>query len=93
MMVWLPRLRDDVLKVAMPLLSGAVARTAPSALKVTVPVGEPEPGEIGVTFAMKVTVWPNTEVVGDALTVVVVPSLVTVSVVLPALEVKLVSPL
>jgi hypothetical protein len=61
--------------------------------KVTVPAGVPDPGAFAVTVAIKVTVWPKTEEEGAALTAVVVLSWPTVSVVVPELLVKLVSPL
>jgi hypothetical protein len=62
-------------------------------MKVTVPVGVPEPGALAVTVAVKVTDWPKTEGLGEALTAVLLPSLLTVSLVLPELVAKLLSPL
>ena len=37
----------------------------------------PEPGELAVTVAVKVTVWPRFAKLGEAVAVVVVPSLLT----------------
>src|SRR5437667_6080059 len=53
---------------------------APSRLNWTVPVRVPAPGATGVTVAVKVTDWPNTEGLAEALTVVVVLALLTVCV-------------
>ena len=53
----LPTGRDDVLKVAFPLLNVGVPRTVPPFLKVTVPVGVPP--NIGVTVAVNVTDLPE----------------------------------
>jgi hypothetical protein len=92
-MLWLPTLSSDVLKLALPLLRLAVPRTVEPSWKVTVPVRVPEPGALAVTIAVKVTVCPKTEEGGAALTTVVVLSWLTVSVVVPALEAKLLSPL
>jgi hypothetical protein len=47
-------------------------------VNVTVPVRVPAPGATGLTVAVNVTDWPNTELVADALTVVVVPAWLTV---------------
>ena len=43
-------------------------------MKMTVPVGVPLPGAVGLTVAVKVTDWPKTEGFADETTVVVVPS-------------------
>src|SRR5947209_1787208 len=92
-MVWLPTLSAEVLRLALPPLRVTVHRMVLPSWKVTLPVGVPEPGELAVTVAVKVTDWPNTEVAGDALTAVAVPSLLTVSLAVPELVVKLPSPL
>ena len=47
-------------------------------LNVTVPVGVPVPGEAGITTAVKITVYPKTDGLAEEVTVVVVPSCVTV---------------
>ncbi len=44
----------------------------PGTVKVTVPVGVPDPGEAAVTVAVKVTVWPTGAGFCDDDTVVVV---------------------
>jgi hypothetical protein len=41
-------------------------------LKVTVPVGVPDPGDTGLTVAVSVTDWPKTEGFTEEVTVVVV---------------------
>src|SRR5258706_75060 len=41
-------------------------------LNVTLPVGVPEPGVVALTVAMKLTLLPNTVVLSDDVTVVVV---------------------
>jgi hypothetical protein len=46
--------------------------------KVTVPVGVPAPGALAVTVAVNVTAWPNTEGLAEAVTIVLVPSALTV---------------
>ena len=52
-MEWLPTARPALLRLALPVeSSGAFPKTAPSALKVTVPVGMPP---LPATFAEKVT--------------------------------------
>ena len=92
-MVSVPTGSAVVLKLALPPLRVAVPRTVVPTLNVTVPVGVPKPDELGATVAVKVTDWPNTEDVGAAVTEVVVLPELTVSVVVPLLVVKLVSPL
>jgi hypothetical protein len=46
-------------------------------MNVTVPVGVPEPGEVTVTIAVKVTDWPKTDGFTEELTAVVVAALFT----------------
>jgi hypothetical protein len=77
--------------LADPPLSVPVPRIVVPSVKVTVPLGVPEP--LGVTVAVNVTDWPKTELVGEATTLVVVVPELTNSVVLPELVVKLLSPL
>jgi hypothetical protein len=43
-------------------------------MKVTVPLGIPEPGALVVTVALNVTDWPNTEALADDVTAAVVES-------------------
>ncbi|MEU6084281.1 hypothetical protein [Streptomyces sp. NPDC047108] len=57
--------------VAFPATTGAVSVGPPLMVKVTVPVGVPEPGATGATLAVKVTAWPDTDGFGDDETVVV----------------------
>jgi hypothetical protein len=47
----------------------------PPSRNVTVPVGVPVPGKTGLTVAVKVTNWPETEGLTDDVTAVVVPAL------------------
>jgi hypothetical protein len=89
----MPALKDEVLKVALPPLRETVARIAEPSRKVTLPVGVPEPGAFAVTAAVKVTDWPDTDVAGAALRAVVVLSWLTVSLALPELVPKALSPL
>ena len=58
-------------KLATPALSGAFPSTVVPSSKVTVPVGVSVELASGVTFAVRVTVWPAVEVLGDAARVVV----------------------
>ena len=68
----LPRLKAVVLKVAVPVeLRLAVPSVVLPSLKVTVPVGVPEPVELE-TVAVKVTDSPETAGLGEAVTAVVV---------------------
>ncbi len=63
-------------------------------MKMTVPVGVPLPGAVGLTVAVKVTDWPKTEGFAELTTAVVVPSCSTVWLsAVEGLPVKLVSPL
>jgi len=63
-------------------------------LKLTVPVGVPEPGEFTVTVAVKVTVAPNMDGFSPPVTatVVVVLALFTVWLAVPLLVLKFKSP-
>jgi hypothetical protein len=58
--VWFPTASEEVVKLALPPESVAVARVTAPSTKLTVPVGVPEPGATAVTVATKVTDWPNT---------------------------------
>jgi hypothetical protein len=55
-MLWLPTVRADVAKVAVPALRLAVPRVVAPSLNVTVP-----PALLGVTVAVKVTLCPKAE--------------------------------
>jgi hypothetical protein len=72
-------LSDDVVKVACPEpFSVAVPRLVAPSMKVTVPVRVPLPGATGLTVAVKVTDWPETDGLADELTDVDVSALFTV---------------
>jgi hypothetical protein len=58
----LPTVSDDVVKVATPAPSSEpVPSVLPKSLKVTAPVGMPDPGALACKVAVKVTVVPTTE--------------------------------
>lgn len=85
----------DVVNVAWPVPSSVpVPNVVPPSLKVTVPVGVPDPGELTVTNAVNVTGCPKQEGLGDEpVTVVVVLALFTFCVKLgEVLVLKLLSP-
>ena len=63
LMVWLPTAIAEIGSVAVPLLSDTVPSGVEPSLKVTVPVAVE-----GVTVAVNVTVWPNTEGLTDDVT-------------------------
>src|SRR5438876_3033471 len=71
-----PTLSEDVAQLARPLLRvrllQLVMAVLPS-LKVTFPVGVPEPGLLAVTVAVKVTDCPNTDGLAEEPADVVVP--------------------
>jgi hypothetical protein len=52
-------------------------------LKVTAPAGVPDPGDAAATVAVYVTCWPTTGVLVEALRVVVVDALATVTLAVP----------
>ena len=87
----MPTVSDVVLMLALLAASVPVPRIVVPSRKVTVPVAVP--AGVGVTVAVNVTDWPKVDVVGAATTLVLVAPLPTVSVVLPELVVKLLSPL
>jgi hypothetical protein len=69
-----PRLRADVLKLALPkAFTVPVSRVLPPSLNVTVPIGVP--GAEEVTVAVKVTDWPTNDGFGKDVRVVVVSAL------------------
>src|SRR5579872_5194593 len=70
-MVWLPAVRAEVLKLAIPPESVPVPIGLPPSRNITVPVGVPEPGATAVTVAVRVTASPKTEGLTDEVTVVV----------------------
>jgi len=77
--LWLPGARDDVTKLAAALLMVTVLSGVPPSLNVTVPVGVPVPGGIGVTVACKETDCPKLAGFGVALSAVAVDDWVMVS--------------
>jgi hypothetical protein len=86
-----------VLKLAVVTPPEVVTLTGPPALLLsmtncTVPLGEPPPGGVTLTVAVKVTVCPGVDGLADERTVVLVLALLTVSMVVPLLPVKLPSP-
>ena len=48
-----------VLKTAIPLATPTVASVVVPSVKVTVPVSVPAPGEVMLTVAVNVTLWPD----------------------------------
>ena len=75
-----PVARVVEVKQAWPEASSAtVWLSPPGPVKVTVPVGVPDPGALVATTAQTETVCPHTEGLGNALTVVVVPAGLTVT--------------
>src|SRR5947209_3923440 len=102
-MVWGPTVRVLLVKAAvvtpplMVTLTGLPTCT-PLSRKVTVPVGDAAavlPGALTLTVAVKVTAWPNTEGLTEAVTTVLVSALLTVWVTAAeaTLALKLPSPL
>jgi hypothetical protein len=81
---------EQVAVSGVPILSACVPQpviVVPLDLKLTVPVGMPEPGEFTVTVAVKVTDAPNMEglVPVVSATVVVVLALLTLRLAVPLL--------
>src|SRR6266446_9539513 len=75
---------EEVVQVAVscvPWLSVWVPQpemVVPPTLKLTVPVGMPDPLPVTLTVAVKVTGWPNTDGLIEEATVVLVEALFTV---------------
>jgi|SRR6266404_4715244 len=91
---------EEVVQVAVsgvPWLSVWVPQpemVVPPTLKLTVPVGMPDPLPVTLTVAVKVTDWPNTDVPAEDVTAVLVEAWFTAWVKLAeVLPVKFVSPL
>ena len=97
MIVCVATLKEDVVKVAWPLaMVTLAARVVAPSVKVTVPLGVPAPGATAATVAVKVTLCPNTEGLGEELTVVLLEALFTTCGVAESFPVelpKLLSPL
>src|SRR5439155_1480242 len=92
-----PTLSEDVVQVARPLLLRErllqLVMAVPPSLKVTFPVGVPEPGLLTVTVAVNFTDCPDSDGWAEELSNVVVPAFFTVSVsVLEVLPLKVASP-
>src|SRR5438094_10406109 len=71
-----PTLSEDVAQLARPWLRERLLQlvmAVPPSLKVTCPVGVPEPGLLAVTVAVKVTDCLNTDGLAEELADVVVP--------------------
>src|SRR5438552_19065531 len=71
-----PTLSEDVAQLARPWLRERLLQlvmAVPPSLKVTCPVGVPEPGLLAVTVAVKVTDCLNTDGLAEELAHVVVP--------------------
>src|SRR5438876_4008969 len=81
-MTWVATARAGVLKDACPMPSSAVgpanivvgAAHVPPSMKVTDPVGVPEPGAATLTVAVNVTDCPNVEGFVNEVTIVWVPA-------------------
>jgi hypothetical protein len=69
LIVWLPGLKLEVLKEALPLLRGIWARAFDPSWNVTIPVGAVDPP---VTVAVNKTDWPMAEGLGAEVSAVVV---------------------
>jgi hypothetical protein len=94
--VWFPVVSVEVVKVAWPdAMVTLAARVVAPSVKVTVPLGVPVPGATAAAVAVKVTVWPTYEGLGEELTVVLLEALFTtwgLAESLPELVRKLLSP-
>src|SRR5438105_1958617 len=62
----------EVVRLAVPFVSAAVARTVAPSRNVTPPVGVPDAGGAAATLAVKVTVCPYTAGLAEEATTVVV---------------------
>src|SRR6266568_2047068 len=76
-MEWAATERAVVVKLAVPELRVVELRVEAPSLKMTVPEGVPEPGEVGITVAVKVTDWPKTDGLVEEVSVVVLSDLLT----------------
>ena len=73
-MLWAPIERALVKNVAVPEARELEPIVVPPSLKVTVPVGVPDPGEAAETVAVNVTFWVVTLGLIEDATAVVVPA-------------------
>lgn len=69
---------DEAVVLVLPLVRVPVPSVVAPSLKVTVPVGMPEPGATAATVAVKVTGWPKTDGFAEDITDIVVDALLTV---------------
>jgi hypothetical protein len=74
--------------VALAPLSAAVPRVVEPYVSVMLQVGVPPPGAFALTVRENVTDWPYTEVLGEEVSAVVVPSWLTICVRLEVLVMK-----
>ena len=70
---WVATERLDVVNDAEPPLIGTVPSVAAPSLKVTLPVGVPEP-DAGLTVAVNLTDWPKADGFSEDTTAVLVPA-------------------
>ena len=77
-MLWLPTLKAELVKVAMPPKRMPVPTGLPPSRKVTAPVGVPLPGALAETVAVRVTDCPKTDVLADETSAVLLAALFTV---------------
>jgi len=90
-MVWLPTVSELLIKVAVVPLSGTTKKLPLSTTNLTCPVGVPAPGAVTLMVAMKVTSWPTTDGLGEDVSAVLVPALLTICVVVGRMEVGMVA--
>ena len=57
--LWVPRLRVEVVRLAWPPLRVTLAKVLLPSLKVMVPLGVPMKANVGVTVVVKVTACPR----------------------------------
>src|ERR1041385_6408944 len=78
--VWVPTESELVaaLVALLPTRLTGVPKSEPSILNWTVPVRVPAPGATGLTVAVKVIAWPETEGFDEPATVVVVLAWLTI---------------
>ena len=74
----MPLERVEIAKVARPLLRVAVPSVTAPSVKVTEPVGVPEPGDFALTVAVNVTCCPLVDGFLDEVRAVVVDDWLTV---------------
>src|SRR5260370_11887195 len=79
-MEWFPATRDEVVKLAVPAVSGMVPNAVAPSRKVTIPLGIPAPGATAVIAALKVTACPKTVGLAEEVSEVVVVAGFTVCV-------------